>query len=89
MALFLLLILPNLVWQFNNKFLVYHHMQLLAKTQLVNVNRLVFLKEQIFYFIGSLFVILAALYALLFYPAFKKYQFFFWTFFLRYSFLFI
>lgn len=81
MALFLLLILPNLVWQFNNNFPVYHHMQLLAKTQLVNVNRFVFLKEQIFYFIGSLFVILAALYALLFYPGFKKYQFFFWTFF--------
>lgn len=79
-ALFLLLILPNLVWQFNNNFPVYHHMQQLAKTQLVNVNRWVFLKDQILFFIGSLLVILAALYALLFFPAFKKYQFFFWTF---------
>ncbi|HSN62499.1 MAG TPA: glycosyltransferase family 39 protein, partial [Ferruginibacter sp.] len=79
-ALFLLLILPNLLWQYNNNFPVYHHMQLLAKTQLVNVSRWIFLKDQIFFFIGSLFVILAALYALLFYPAFKKYQFFFFTF---------
>jgi 4-amino-4-deoxy-L-arabinose transferase-like glycosyltransferase len=73
------LILPNLIWQYNNNFPVYHHMQLLARTQLVHVNRWDFLKEQLYYFIGSLFVILAGLYALLFYPAFKKYRFFFWA----------
>lgn len=78
-GLFLLLILPNLIWQYNNNFPVYHHMQVLATTQLVNVNRWDFLKDQIFFFIGSLFVIVAALYALLFYPSFKKYSFFFWT----------
>jgi hypothetical protein len=78
--LFLLLISPNLIWQYQNNFPVYHHMQLLAKTQLVNVNRWDFLKEQLLYFTGSLFVILTALYALLFYPAFKKYRFFFWMF---------
>lgn len=77
--LFMLLIFPNLLWQYNNNFPVYHHMQQLTKTQLVNVNRLDFLKDQLFFFIGSLFVILAALYALLFYPPFKKYRFFFWT----------
>jgi hypothetical protein len=77
--LFLLLILPNLIWQYNNHFPVYHHMQQLAKTQLVNVNRWDFLKDQLFFFIGSLFVILAALFALLFYPPFKKYRFFFYT----------
>lgn len=54
-------------------------MQQLAKYQLVNVSRLNFLKDQLFYFIGSLFVIVAGLYALLFYPAFKKYAFFFWA----------
>ncbi len=78
--LFLLLIMPNLVWQYNNNFPVYHHMQQLAKTQLVNVNRWDFLKDQLFFFIGGVFVIVAALYALLFYPSFKKYRFFFWTF---------
>ncbi len=77
--LFLLLILPNLIWQYNNNFPVYHHMQQLAKTQLVNVNRLDFLKDQLIFFVGSLLVILAALYSLLFYEPFKKYKFFFWT----------
>lgn len=78
--LFLLLILPNLMWQYNNQFPVYFHMKELAKTQLININRLDFLKDQLLFFIGSLFVILAALYALLFYPAFKKYRFLFWSF---------
>ncbi|HEX9152837.1 MAG TPA: glycosyltransferase family 39 protein, partial [Flavobacterium sp.] len=77
-VLFLLLIGPNLLWQYNNNFPVYHHMQQLAKTQLVNVNRWDFLKDQLFFYFGSLFVIFAGLYALLFYPAFKKYKFFFW-----------
>jgi hypothetical protein len=77
--LFLLLIFPNLLWQYQNHFPVYHHMQILEKTQLVNVNRLDFLKDQLLFFAGSLFVILAALYSLLFYEPFKKYRFFFWT----------
>ena len=78
--LFLLLISPNLLWQYSNHFPVYHHMQQLAKTQLVNVNRLDFLKDQLLFFTGSLLVIFAALYALLIYAQFKKYQFFFFTF---------
>ena len=80
MALFLLLILPNLIWQFQNNFPVYHHMQLLAKTQLINVNRWDFLLDQIKFFIGACIVILAGLYALLFYLPFKKYTFLFWSF---------
>lgn len=76
----LLLILPNLLWQYNNNFPVFQHLQILAKTQLVNVNRWDFFKEQLFYFIGSLPVIIASLYALLFYEPFKKYRLFFWSF---------
>lgn len=79
-VLFVLLITPNLLWQYNNNFPVYHHMRQLADTQLVNVNRWDFLKEQIYFFMGSLFVILGGLYALLFYQPFKKYKFFFFTF---------
>ena len=75
----LLLILPNLFWQYNNHFPVYYHLKELADTQLVNVNRWNFLKEQLFYFIGALPVIMAALYALLFYRPFKKYRLFFWV----------
>ena len=78
--LFFLLISPNLIWQYSNNFPVYHHMQELAKTQLINVNRWDFLKDQLFFFIGAVLVIFSALYALLVYPPFKKYRYFFWTF---------
>ena len=72
-----LLILPNLVWQYNNQFPIVHHMKELAETQLVNVDRLDFLKEQLLFFIGSFLVILSGLYALLFYKPFAKYKLFF------------
>ncbi len=75
----LLLISPNLWWQYTHHFPVFHHLKELTDTQLVNVSRLNFLKAQVLYFIGCLFVILSALYALLVYPPFKKYRFFFWT----------
>ncbi len=77
LAIGLVLILPNLLWQYNNHFPVIHHMKELAETQLVNTDRFDFLKEQLLYFIGSFFVLLSALYALLFYKPFKKYRFFF------------
>lgn len=80
--LVLLMILPNLIWQFNNNFPIVHHMKELAETQLVNVSRLAFLKEQVLFFIGSFFVIIAGLFALLFYPPFKKFRLFFYSFFL-------
>ncbi|WP_291285760.1 glycosyltransferase family 39 protein [Flavobacterium sp.] len=73
----LVLILPNLLWQYNNHFPIVHHMKELAETQLVNVDRMEFLKKQLLFFIGSFFVLLAALYALLFYKPFEKYRFFF------------
>jgi len=81
----LLLIAPNLLWQYNNNFPVVHHLKELADTQLVNVERLGFLKSQLLFFIGSLFVIISALYALLFYKPFRKYAPFFWTFFFTLS----
>ncbi|MNQ78707.1 hypothetical protein D3C85_936280 [compost metagenome] len=72
-----LLILPNLVWQYKNQFPIVHHMKELAETQLVNVDRIDFLKEQLLFFIGSFLVILSGLYALLFYKPFAKYKLFF------------
>lgn len=75
----LLLILPNLLWQYNNGFPVYHHLKELADTQLIHVKRIDFLKEQLFYFISSLPVIIAAFYSLLFYKPFKKYRLFFFS----------
>jgi hypothetical protein len=73
------LVMPNLIWQYNNNFPVFHHLNELATTQLVNVNRWEFLKQQIFYNGGSLFVILAGLYALLYFEPFKQYRFLFWS----------
>ena len=80
MFLGLLLIVPNLIWQYTNHFPVIHHLKELSETQLVNVNRLDFLKNQVFYFIGSFFVIIGALYGLLFYKPFEPYKLFCLTF---------
>lgn len=74
-----LLVLPNLIWQYNHHFPVFHHLKELADTQLVNVNRADFFKGQIIFFINSLFVIIFSLFAILFYPPFRKYRFFFWS----------
>lgn len=78
-SLGLVLILPNLVWQYNNDFPVFHHLKQLSETQLINVNRLDFLKNQLLFFIGSLLVIFSSLYALLFYTPFKKYRLYFFA----------
>lgn len=75
-----LIILPNIIWQFQNDFPVIHHMKLLADTQLVNVSRVDFLKEQLLYFIGAIVVIIVGFLALLFYKPFKPFRFFFWAF---------
>jgi len=75
----LVIILPNLFWQFNNHFPVFHHLKKLAETQLVNVNRMEFLKNQLLFFIGSILVIMSSLYALLVYKPFKPYRSFFWS----------
>ena len=70
------LILPNLIWQYVNGFPVFRHLDELARTQLVNVNRFDFLKEQLLFFMGSLFVILAAFFAFIIYPPFRKFRIF-------------
>jgi hypothetical protein len=75
----LVLILPNLIWQYNNNFPVFHHLKELAQTQLVNVNRFDFLKNQLLFFIGSIIVIFSSFYALLFYKPFQKYRLFFFS----------
>jgi len=71
----LVLISPNLIWQYQHDFIVFKHMEELRITQLVNVNRLDFIKDQLLYFIGGLFIIAFALFAFAAYPPFKKYRF--------------
>lgn len=75
----LVLILPNLDWQYNNNFPVIHHLNELAETQLVNVNRFYFLKNQLLFFVGSIIVIISSFHSLLFYKPFQKYRLFFFA----------
>jgi hypothetical protein len=70
----LLIVSPNIFWQIRNHFPVVHHMQTLTSTQLVHVNRLDFLKEQILFFAGAIFVLLAAFISFFAYPPFFKYR---------------
>ena len=76
----LVLIFPNLFWQYKNDFPVFAHMKELAETQLVNVNRLDFLKDQMLFFLGSIFTIAAGLIALLIFKPYRKFRFLFWSF---------
>ncbi|SOC78809.1 Dolichyl-phosphate-mannose-protein mannosyltransferase [Salinimicrobium sediminis] len=82
LLLALVLILPNLLWQYNNDFPVVDHMRNLAEMQLVNVSRKDFLVTQILFFLGSLLTNIAGLYALIKYEPFKKFRSFLWAFFL-------
>ena len=75
------LISPNLLWQYNNGFPVIYHLNELAETQLIYVDRLDFLFSQLQFFLGSIFVIVSGILSLWLYKPFKKYRPFFWTFF--------
>lgn len=75
----LFIISPNIIWQYQNNFPVVHHMKELSESQLINVNRLDFLKSQLLFFIGSVLMIFTGFYALLFYQPFQKFRFFFWN----------
>ena len=75
----LLVVLPNLLWQYKNDFPVFQHLRELANTQLVHIHRADFLKGQLLFYTGSLPVIITAIFALLFYKPFEKYRTFFWS----------
>ncbi|MCZ4224982.1 ArnT family glycosyltransferase [Pedobacter rhodius] len=72
-VLTLLIIAPNVIWQIKHNFPVISHMKELAETQLVNVKRADFFKEQILFFINDIFLLLAALAGFAVYKPFRKY----------------
>lgn len=76
----LIIILPNLLWQYNNGFPTIHQLKELQRTQLVNVNRADFFKDQLLYFISSLFIIIAALVGFVRFKPFRPYRFIFFSF---------
>lgn len=55
-----LIVLPNIIWQYNNHFPVIRHMKELRETQLAHVDRAGFFIEQLLFFITGIFVLLAA-----------------------------
>ncbi len=76
----LLIVTPNLYWQFTHQFPVIHHMQDLTATQLVNDSRFNFIKEQFLFFIGGFYLVILALLAFWIYSPFKTYRILFWSF---------
>jgi hypothetical protein len=73
-GLALLLISPNLIWQFQNDFPVFKHLQELAELQLVNVNRMDFVKEQFLLFSGGILVSIASFIGFIIYKPFKAFR---------------
>jgi hypothetical protein len=77
--LVLIMISPNLVWQYQQGFPVVHHMKELAETQLVHVKRGDFLKAQLLFFFQAIFIIAAAFIAFIVHKPFRKYRFIGWS----------
>jgi hypothetical protein len=75
LGLGVVLILPNLWWQYQHHFPVVWHMKALSQTQLAHINRLDFLKEQVLFFVGSSFVLIAAGWGLVRHEPFRPYRF--------------
>jgi hypothetical protein len=70
----ILLLLPNLIWQFSHGFPFIHHMAALKHTQLDNNSAAGFLKEQVMAFFGSLPLIVLSVVAFVRYKPFKPYR---------------
>jgi len=69
-----ILLLPNILWQYNHQFPVIDHMRVLKETQLNNVSRIGFLKDQLILIFGGLPLIIAAFIGFFNYQPFRKYR---------------
>jgi hypothetical protein len=76
----LIIIAPNLYWQWANDFPVITHMQELKRTQLVNVTTGHFIKEQFLFFFAAVFVLVTAFVGFFRYDPFKPFRIFLWAF---------
>ncbi len=82
MMLAIMIILPNLNWQYANNFPTLHQLKELNDTQLVNVKIGGFLKDQVLYFINSLIILLLGFVAFIAKKEWRKYGFVLLTFFI-------
>lgn len=71
----IVLFLPNLIWQASHDFPVVNHMRVLKEYQLDNNSAAGFLKSQVYFFIGSLPLTVAAFIAFVNYKPFRPYRF--------------
>jgi len=75
----LVLVAPNLVWQWQNGFPVLTHMRLLSSSQLVNNSRTGFLIEQLLFFYPAIFIWVTGLVALAIHVKFREFRWVFWS----------
>jgi hypothetical protein len=75
MAICIILLLPNIIWQIENHFPVFQHMKVLKANQLDNNTSVGFLKSQAMFFIGSVALTLGALIAFSYFKAFRPFRF--------------
>jgi 4-amino-4-deoxy-L-arabinose transferase-like glycosyltransferase len=76
----LILVTPNLIWQWQNGWPVLTHMRLLSRSQLVNNSRIGFLIEQLLFFYPTLFIWVTGLIALAIWEKYKEFSWVFWCF---------
>ena len=79
LVILLVVIGPNLIWQWRNDWPVLAHMEELNATQLANNDRMDFLLEQPKMFFAELLVLVAAFLGLLFHRPMVRYRFVFFT----------
>ncbi len=70
----ILIVLPNLIWQYQNSWPVVYHMDMLRQYHLVNVQLSDFLIAQLIMNLPVTFFWLTGLFFLLFHPAFREYK---------------
>lgn len=74
----IVIVFPNILWQYNNNFPTFRQLKELADTQLVNVSRVDFLKDQLIYFLSVIILVFAGFAGLFRYPPFKPFRFLFY-----------
>ncbi|MFC3417624.1 glycosyltransferase family 39 protein [Algoriphagus hitonicola] len=79
LLLALILVAPNLIWQWENGFPVLTHMRLLSQHQLINNSRTGFLMEQLLFFYPCIFIWISGLISLGTSGKFKTFRWVFWT----------
>ncbi|MCB9081081.1 MAG: glycosyltransferase family 39 protein [Lewinellaceae bacterium] len=86
-GLALIIVAPNLFWQWNNGLPIVAHMRMLRENQLVNVSRMGFLIEQLLLYLGALLLWTGGLWYLLRAPVARPFRALGWTFLLTLAWL--